>query len=228
MDTKQKETDMNDYIDQYGVVFSEDRKILIKGNNDLEEYTVPKGTEAIGQDAWGKMDKLKIIHLPEGLLTIEPLAFSGCMGLTDIKLPSSIINIGSYAFEFTMLHVVVIPEGITILRNDVFGECFGLATVVLPNTLETIEEYAFSECPFTQLFLLSSERRLNHIAEEAFDGSNAIFIVPFNLQESYLKAFPVHEERFYGLKINEIFGKAEVYSPQGIMVGEVPVEAINN
>lgn len=35
------------------------------------EYTVLMGTETIGQGSWGKMDKLKEIRLPKGLLEIR-------------------------------------------------------------------------------------------------------------------------------------------------------------
>lgn len=84
---------MKTYIDEYGVT-SDNHKILVKGNSGLEEYTVPEGTEVIGNDAWGNMYKLKNINLPNGLLEIESLAFSGCMGLTTIQLPSTLKEIG--------------------------------------------------------------------------------------------------------------------------------------
>lgn len=215
---------MKTIIDEYGVTYSEDHKILVKGNSELEEYTVPEGTEVIGNDAWGKMDKLKNINLPEGLIEIESLAFSGCMGLTAIQLPSTLKEIGGYAFEFTMLCYIVIPEGITVLRNDVFGECFGLNIIVLPSTLESIEDYAFCSCPSPQMFLMADERKLSHIDDNAFDGSNAIILVPFSLQKEYAESFPVHAMRFFGMRIIEGAGKADVYSPDGQIVGEIPIQ----
>ena len=217
---------MKTIIDKYGVIYSEGHKILVKGNSDLEEYIVPEGTEVIGNDAWGKMDKLKNINLPEGLIDIEPLAFSGCMGLTSIQLPSTLKEIGGYAFEFTMLRYIVIPEGIKTLRNDIFGECFCLNAVVLPSTLESIEDYAFCSCPSPQLFLMAEERKLSHIADDAFDGSNAIILVPFNLQKEYAETFPVHAMRFLGMKIIEDAGKADIYSPNGQVVGEIPIQVV--
>ena len=138
---------MNTYIDSYGVTFSENRKILLKGNADLEQYVIPKGTEVIGEDSWGKMKKLQSIIIREGVRVIESRAFSGSLGLTKIELPSSIREIGSDAFELTMLRFVQIPEGITVLHNDVFCDCFALGAVVLPSTLEAIEEFAFCCCP---------------------------------------------------------------------------------
>lgn len=217
---------MKTIIDEYGVIFSESHKILVKGNSDLEEYIVPEGTEVIGNDAWGKMDKLKNINLPEGLIEIEPLAFSGCMGLTSIQLPSTLKEIGGYAFEFTMLRYIVIPEGIKTLRNDIFGECFCLNAVVLPSNLESIEDYAFCSCPSPQIFLMAEERKLSYIDDNAFDGSNAIILVSFNLQKEYAEAFPVHAMRFFGMRIIEGTGKADVYSPNGQVVGEIPILSV--
>ena len=215
---------MNMILDDFGVTFSEDHKILVKGNMDLEEYAVPVGTEVIGKDAWGKMDKLKTIHLPEGLRVIEPLAFSGCMGLNTVQLPSTLEEIGSYAFEFTMLRAVIVPEGITVLRNDVFGECFGLQTVVLPASLEYIEDYAFCSCPSPQLLLLTSNRKLKSIAPNAFEGSNAIFLVLYEQQKSYMEAFPAHSDRFFGVNIIKGKAEAEVFSPQGEVIGKIRIK----
>ena len=217
---------MKTIIDEFGVSYSEDHRILVKGNSDLEEYTVPEGTEVIGNDAWGKMDKLKKINLPEGLLEIGSLAFSGCMGLTAIQLPSTLKEIGGYAFEFTMLRSIVIPEGITVLRCDVFGECFCLNAVVLPSTLEAIEDYAFCSCPSPQIFLMAEESKLSHIDGDAFDGSNAIILVPFSLQKEYIESFSVHAMRFFGMRIIEGAGKADIYSPAGQIVGEIPIQVV--
>lgn len=213
---------MKTFVDEYGVTYSEDKKVLIKGNEELEEYTVPAGTEVIGKDSWGKMMNLKSIALPEGLVEIEPLAFSGCMGLTNLQIPSTVKEIGSYAFEFTMLRFAVIPEGITTLNNDVFDGCFALGTVVLPSTLERIEDHAFCSCRSTQILLTTHERKLNNIADTAVEN-DCIFLVPYDLQKEYMDTFKNHSNRFFGLKVVAEEGKADVYSPNGEVVGEIPV-----
>lgn len=214
---------MKTFVDEYGVTYSEDKKVLIKGNDELEEYTVPAGTEVIGEDSWGKMMNLKSIVLPEGLVEIGRLAFSGCMGLTNLLIPSTVKQIGSYAFEFTMLRYAVIPEGITTLNNDIFDGCFLLGSVMLPSTLERIEDHAFCSCQSTQIVLMAQERKLNYIADSAVDNSS-IFLVPYELQKEYMEAFDNHSDRFFGLKILPNEGKADVYSPSGEVVGEIPVQ----
>jgi hypothetical protein len=214
---------MKTFVDEYGVTYSEDKKILIKGNEKLEEYTVPEGTEVIGNDDWGKMTNLNSIVLPEGLIEIGELAFSGCMGLTKLQIPSTVKEIGPYAFEFTMLRMAVIPEGVKVLNNDVFDGCFLLGSVMLPSTLERIEDHAFCSCQSTQIVLMAQERKLNYIADSAVDNSS-IFLVPYELQKEYMEAFDNHSDRFFGLKILPNEGKADVYSPSGEVVGEIPVQ----
>ena len=214
---------MKTFVDEYGVTYSEDRKILLKGNGNLTEYTVPEGTEVIGEDSWGKMQALRKIVLPEGLVRIDPLAFSGCMGLTDLQIPSTVKVIGPYAFEFTMLRNAVIPEGVKVLCNDVFDGCFLLGNVMLPGTLERIEEYAFCSCNSTRIILMAQERKLNYIADNAV-GNNVVFLVPYELQKEYMDAFSHHADRFLGLKIVPEDRKAYVYSPAGEILGEILVQ----
>ena len=214
---------MKTFVDEYGVTYSEDKKILIKGNEKLEEYIVPNGTEVIGNDAWGKMTNLNSIVLPEGLVEISELAFSGGMGWTKLQIPSTGEEIGPYAFEFTMLRMAVIPEGVKVLNNDIFDGCFLLGSVMLPSTLERIEDHAFCSCQSTQIVLMAQERKLNYIADSAVDNSS-IFLVPYELQKEYMEAFDNHSDRFFGLKILPNEGKADVYSPSGEVVGEIPVQ----
>jgi hypothetical protein len=161
--------------------------------------------------------------LPEGLVEIGELAFSGCMGLTKLQIPSTVKEIGPYAFEFTMLRMAVIPEGVKVLNNDVFDGCFLLGSVMLPSTLECIEDHAFCSCQSTQIVLMAQERKLNYIADSAVDNSS-IFLVPYELQKEYMEAFDNHSDRFFGLKILPNEGKADVYSPSGEVVGEIPVQ----
>ena len=218
---------MNTFVDEYGVTYSEDKKVLIKGNEKLEEYTVPQGTEIIGKDAWGKMGSLRKIVLPEGLLEIGELAFSGCTGLTDLQIPSTVREIGPYAFEFTMLRTAVIPEGVKVLCNDVFDGCFLLDFVVLPSTLERIEDYAFCSCQSAKIMLMAGKRKLNYIDDSAIDN-NTIFFVPYELRAEYAETFENNRDRFFGVKIVPEEKKAYIYSPLDALIGELPVSLAND
>lgn len=63
---------------------------------------------------------------------------------------------------------------------------------------------------------------MSYIADSAI-GNNCIFLVPDEFQKEYMEAFDFHSGRFFGLKILADEGKADVYSPIGEIVGEIPV-----
>ena len=41
------------WVDEYGVVFSSDKKWLFRAPEDISEYTIPDGTKVICEEAFG-------------------------------------------------------------------------------------------------------------------------------------------------------------------------------
>ena len=63
---------------------------------------------------------LEKIVIPEGIVTIEEVAFSDCKNLTSVTLPSTIKSIDGYAFaSCTSLTEVIIPENVTSISFEV-------------------------------------------------------------------------------------------------------------
>lgn len=67
---------MKTFTDNLGVIYSEDRKTLIKGNPELCDYSVPKGVRRL-----------------------ETGVFSGCFNLSAIGLSDTIESIGPYSLD---------------------------------------------------------------------------------------------------------------------------------
>ena len=129
----------NTWIDEYGVVYSKDRKRLIKGTESIENYSIEKGTEAICEYAFDfdGYCKLKEIHLPFGLNVIGNHAFEGCKRLERIELPSTITEIGDKAFGCChSLKKIVIPESVKIMGDGVFDGCTSLKTIIFEGAVE--------------------------------------------------------------------------------------------
>lgn len=129
-------------------------------------YSDENKTELIScsQDAEGE------IVLPEGLLSIADYAFSGCMNITGINIPSSVTHIGTGAFNncyglpvgedmlrYADTYLIealdqsatsyVIREGTRWIGDNAFGNWFdNLSSVSIPNSVERIGEYAFYSC----------------------------------------------------------------------------------
>ncbi len=62
--------------------------------------------------------------VPDGVKTIDGLAFEACENLTSITLPTTLETIGEYAF---------------------YG-CYGITTIEIPYTVSSISDDAFEEC----------------------------------------------------------------------------------
>ena len=158
-----------------GVLYSADGKTLLSCMNaSLTDghFSVPEGTEIIGENAFQSAKKLQTVEFPAGLrriarsafesayyltelhftdnetpLSVESYAFAYCSALTDINLPASTRGIGSHAFaSCRSLSRAVLPENLVTLDEYAFGYCSGLQEMVFNDKLTYIGDYAFSGC----------------------------------------------------------------------------------
>ncbi len=85
--------------------------------------------------------------VPAGVTTICKYAFMGNSQLTAATIPSSVKEIGDFAFSMTGIAEITIPYGVRSVGNGAFEECEGLSAVVIPITVEKIGYWAFDLCP---------------------------------------------------------------------------------
>lgn len=62
--------------------------------------------------------QIKEIVIPSSLINIGEYAFEYCTSLTQIVIPDSITNIGQYAFASTSLTSIILPNKIKIISNN--------------------------------------------------------------------------------------------------------------
>lgn len=83
---------------------------------------------------------------------IKSYAFSNCMSLTAITIPSTVTQIPSNAFRYCYsLISVTIPFGITVINSSAFSGCKVLSSISIPYGMITIGSSAFNgcfSCPF--------------------------------------------------------------------------------
>ncbi len=82
----------NDFTDSHGAVYSSDRKVLIRGPLDSEEYSIPDGTEVIGEGAFrhrvSRLFSASVIHIPQSVRVIKRRAFERCSAVITDDLSS--------------------------------------------------------------------------------------------------------------------------------------------
>ncbi len=83
--------------------------------------------------------------VPDGIMVIGSYAFRHMAALTSVTLPSSITQIGTWAFYGTSITSVNLPEGLLALKQGCF-RASKLTSVKIPSTLKDLGQSAFYEC----------------------------------------------------------------------------------
>lgn len=91
---------------------------------------------------------MSALALPKGLEAIEDEAFQGCASLRAVCIPEQVGWLGRRCFaDCTALEEASVPEGVESLEEEAFAGCESLRRVDLPVSLTLIEDRAFFDCP---------------------------------------------------------------------------------
>ncbi len=94
----------------------------------LKSYTIPNGIKEIGGGAFGGIDKLTEIIIPDEVETIGDQAFFSFEG-TSIKLPSALTFIGLQAFAYSRLESITLPASLESIDSYAFEYSWDLKSV---------------------------------------------------------------------------------------------------
>ena len=81
-----------------GVLYSKDKKTLIRVPITKTNFTIPNSVTSIGGSAFEGCTGLTSITIPNSVTSIGGSAFYGCTGLTSVTIPNSVTSIGGFAF----------------------------------------------------------------------------------------------------------------------------------
>lgn len=94
-------------------------------------------------------------------------AFSGCVKITEINIPSSIVDVGNNAFDgCDALRKVTFAGSSVTIDNAAFNNCSSLESVILPSALKKIPERMFYGC--RALSSIEIPSTVTSIGKEAF------------------------------------------------------------
>lgn len=109
-------------------------------------------------------------------------AFENCKGLTNITIPTSVIEIDVEAFKNSGLTTIELPSSITSFGYGVFRGCSDLVSVKIPSSVESIGESAFADCTSLTNLELSSSVKI--IGVMAFSGCENLDLVIDNSEDN--------------------------------------------
>ena len=151
---------------------------LINGS-DIQEITIDPDNTSLSVDKSMIMSgDGKILYsmlggdrscvVPNGVEIISDGAFAKQVKLTDVKLPSSLVEIGERAFRETSLRNVELPANLKIIGENAFYRCKHLTSVIFNEGLESIGDGAFYNAPITTVTLPSTLKHLGKLSFDAF------------------------------------------------------------
>ena len=107
---------------------------------------LPETVRYIGANAFIYCSQVTHIEIPEGITRIEADTFNGC-GLSEIILPSTLVEIGASAFYGnSMLKQITLPENLESIDADAFASCKNLKTITIPASVRKVGFRAFAWC----------------------------------------------------------------------------------
>ena len=111
--------------------------------------------------------------------SISERAFSDCLSLTSVTIPTNVTSIGYMAFfDCVNLSSATIPNSVTSIPPWLFYNCGRLTTVSIPSSITTIEYQAFEGC--SSLITVTIPANVTSIGGSAFAGCTALsnIIIP--------------------------------------------------
>ena len=179
LSTKATKEDLKDAIeDEYGVMYSRDGEKLLKASYSLfweKEYVVREGTEVICDGAL-QSTGIRSVKLPSTIISIGSLAFAYNYNLVSCTIPSSVTYIGDEAFsDCKSLQSITIPNSVTSIGDEAFRNCESLQSITIPNSVTSIGNRAFEHC--YSLKSITIPNSVTKIGDGAFSGCNICYFI---------------------------------------------------
>lgn len=178
---------------------------LLWYNGTSDSVSIPLRCTAVASYAFARCDYLKSFTANEGLISIGTGAFYGCGALTQVNLPSTVSEIGAYAFDGTpylqnagafatagdgvLIRYqgsdtdVSVPDSVRRIASRAFTSS-KMTSVTIPQSVYAIDAYAFADCVGLETVTLSEG--LVSIGDGAFRGCKALNALKTPSTLSYL------------------------------------------
>ena len=166
---------------------------LLWYNGTSDSVSIPLRCTAVASYAFAKCTYLKSFTANEGLISIGTGAFYGCSSLAAVNLPSTVSEIGAYAFDGTpylqkagdfvtegdgvLIRYqgsetdVIVPDSVSRIAPHAFSSS-KMKSVIIPASVYAIDAYAFADC--VGLETVSFSEGLVTVGDGAFRGCKSL------------------------------------------------------
>jgi len=141
---------LNNYYsnDQFGVLFNKNKTSVLRypyGRSG--SYDIPNGVTTINPVAFHLSSNLTNVTIPNSVTTIGESAFNSCSTLTSVIIPNTVTGVLDFVFfNCSNLNNVTLSNNITSIGNNMFYGCSSLNSINIPAKVTFIDEQAFLDC----------------------------------------------------------------------------------
>ena len=133
------------------------------------DYSVTK----ISEYAFSGCIGLTSVTIPSSITSIVNGSFSNCSNLTSVTIPNSVTSIGDRAFSnCNALTSITIPQKVTSIGYGLFSNCSSLTSITIPTSVTSIGGSVFSGC--TSLTSITIPNSVTNIDNNAFSGCTSL------------------------------------------------------
>lgn len=162
------------HIGDYWVKLLSDSTVSIEKFVGTEEYEMRVPSEidgkriiGLGGKIFAEHETVRKIIIGEGIQYIGRETFYKCRNLREIKLPSTLYQLGSGVFSYTAISDIELPENLTSLPDGAFRFCENLRQISIPGSVSLIADYAFFGCK--SLRKVTITEGVEYIGNNVFD-----------------------------------------------------------
>ncbi len=169
------------YVDYNGVVYTKNGSTLVAypAGKPGESYTVRSGAKTIGKSAFEGSDNLVTITVCEGVTEILGKGFYRCSNMTEYTLPTTLKDIGEYAFsENISLQVIEIPKNVITVARYAFALDKNLHTISIAED-SVMSRIGYAAFAHTGIYSFTVPSNVSTIAQYAFMGSDDLRSITF-------------------------------------------------
>lgn len=126
----------------------------------IRHLVIGSGMKRIHGGAFLKCDFLEDLDFAAGLADcyVGDRAFNECKSMKHIALSEGIVSLGNGAFWNSQhLESIRLPQSLINMGNNCFNNCLALNSITIPENVEKIGQGAFILCPFTDIYLTTTD-----------------------------------------------------------------------